>query len=331
MSDWKVSLIATVRNEKASLASWVEALARQTKLPHEVVICDGGSADGTVEELQRLSGRFRELNITVVSKTGANIAAGRNAAIANAQGPIIAVTDAGCVPEPNWLEEVVKPFDRSLDPTAPQLVAGSYRYRGDSTFQRTAAAYLGPAWLHPRFRPSSRSVAFTKSAWAAVGGYPEWLTLAAEDTLFNEAVYNLKDVRIHAAPNAIVHWDMRANLGSFLRMIRRNAFGDAEAGLGRTAFLVTVTRLLALIFVVMIAGMEVALAPNPFQSPVIPVAAAVLIFVSVLWTRKLPAGSSRVAFLLLKLLGGPSYVIGYVHGLAKGKRPPRVVTPSAAR
>ena len=37
------------------------------------------------------------------------------------------------------------------------------------------------------FLPSSRSIAFTKEAWAAVGGYPEWLDYC-EDLLFDLAL-----------------------------------------------------------------------------------------------------------------------------------------------
>jgi len=327
VSDWKVSLIATVRNEQASVASWLEAIAGQTRRPDQIVICDGGSTDGTLDELQRLSRRFLNLNLTVVAKAGANIAVGRNAAIANAAGTIIAVTDVGCRSDPEWLEELVKPFDRTLDESAPQFVAGSYRYRGESPFQKSAAAYLGRAWLSPRFRPSSRSVAFTKSAWASVGGYPEWLTLAAEDTLFNDMIYRRRDVRMHNAPGAIVHWDMRSTLGSFLRMIRRNAFGDAEAGLGRPAFLLTTARLLAGLFVLLVAGVELIFAPPSVTLGIVLLILGVGALAAFVWMRRLPPGASGSSFVLLKLLGGPNYALGYLNGLLRGRKPVRAPAP----
>lgn len=76
--------------------------------------------------------------------------------------------------------------------------------------------------------PSSRCVAFRREAWAAVGGYPEWLTLTAEDTLFN---YNLRaaGLRFHYASDAIVAWEVRPTLKAFLKMIYHYGYGWAEA------------------------------------------------------------------------------------------------------
>ena len=53
------------------------------------------------------------------------------------------------------------------------------------------------------------SVAFRKSAWKDVGGYPEWLE-TAEDTLFD---LNLKKAgkKFVLAKDAVVRWGTREN------------------------------------------------------------------------------------------------------------------------
>ncbi|MFH0939987.1 MAG: glycosyltransferase, partial [Planctomycetota bacterium] len=163
----KISLVATVLNEGRAMRPWLEALRLQTRQPDEIVICDGGSKDGTLAMLEMFAHEHSAPPLRVISKPGANIAAGRNAAIAVATGEIIAITDAGSLPNPDWLAEILKPFDTDH---AAQIVAGSYRFLEDTRFRRAASAYLGKPWKSSNFNPSARSVAFTKATWESVGG-----------------------------------------------------------------------------------------------------------------------------------------------------------------
>ncbi len=314
----KVSLISTVFNERESIADWLERLRKQTRQPDEIVICDAGSTDGTVEELRNFAQAHGSTPLKVIVKPGANIAAGRNAAIAEASGEIIAVTDAGCRLELDWLEMIVRPFDDAK----VRAVAGYYRFAGDTPFQRAAGTYLGRPWENPDFLPSSRSIAFTKEAWKAAGGYPEWLTLAAEDTLFN-ALLQKQGIEFTRAPAAVVHWEMRPHLSSFLKMIRRNAFGDAEAGLGGVGAVKTLIKLLLALAV--LGGLicaAVTLPPFFVATVAAPLLLAMAVLLMFVMTRNLPDGASARDFLLLKIFGGPAYLVGYLSGLFFGKRKP---------
>src|SRR3982074_2130356 len=96
----RTSLIVTVLNEVSTLDTLLQSIERQTLLPDEIVVADGGSTDGTREALQRWTSR---LPLRVVDARGANIARGRNLAIEAATGELIAVTDAGVRLEPDWL------------------------------------------------------------------------------------------------------------------------------------------------------------------------------------------------------------------------------------
>jgi glycosyltransferase involved in cell wall biosynthesis len=313
----KVSLIATVLNERDGVREWLELLRGQCRQPNEIVICDGGSTDGTVEELQRLAANCPPAPLKIISLPGANIAAGRNAAIAQAGGDIIAVSDAGARPDANWLAEIVAPFESA---PATQAVAGSFRFAAATRFERAAAAYLGQPWLSPSFTPSSRSVAFRKAAWARVGGYPEWLTLAAEDTLFNQSL-QAGGVRFVPAPQAIVTWNMRPDPASFLKMIARNAFGDAEAGTGQGAALKTGIKLAVQAASVAILVVFIA----RWNSLPIGLAAGALAVLAALsakaFFRKAPV-ASWPDFFALSLFGGVAYLWGFLKGTLRGRRRP---------
>jgi hypothetical protein len=79
------------------------------------------------------------------------------------------------------------------------------------------------------FLPSSRSVAFLKSAWQQVGGYPEWLDYC-EDLIFD---LNLRKTSgpFTFAPQAIAYFRPRGSLKSFFKQYYLYARGDGKANL----------------------------------------------------------------------------------------------------
>lgn len=81
------------------------------------------------------------------------------------------------------------------------------------------------------FLPSSRSIAFTKSAWKAINGYPEWLDFC-EDLIFD---FNLRDSRgaFVFAPQAVAHFRPRGSLRAFFKQYYLYARGDGKADLWR--------------------------------------------------------------------------------------------------
>ncbi len=225
-----VSVIATVLNEAASIDRLLRSLARQTRLPDEVVVVDGGSTDGTAEALDAFC-RQAPFAMQVLVLPGANISAGRNAAIQAAAGPIIAITDAGVRLEPDWLERLTAPF---AEEPAPDVVSGFFVPEYRSLFERVLGAITLPRLeeIDPeRFYPSSRSVALRREAWARVGGYPEWLDYC-EDLLFDFA---LRDAgyRFAFARDAVVHFRPRTDLESYYRQYYRYARGDGKADFWR--------------------------------------------------------------------------------------------------
>jgi cellulose synthase/poly-beta-1,6-N-acetylglucosamine synthase-like glycosyltransferase len=221
-----VSLVATCLDERGGIDAWWQSVVSQTRAPDEIVVVDGGSSDGTVERLLELS---KEAPARVFRAAGANIAAGRNIAIREASGDLIAVTDVGTVLDRDWLEQLLRPF--SEKPPA-DVSGGFFRPAGTRPFQRVLAAVITPA-LHEihgeDFLPSSRSVALRKHWWKRVGGYPNWLPWC-EDVVFDLDL-RAAGARFAFCPAAVVSWHPPARPTAFWRQYHRYARGDGQAGL----------------------------------------------------------------------------------------------------
>jgi len=231
----RVSVIITVLNEVDTIDRLLHSLLGQTRQPDEVVIVDGGSSDGTMEKLERFS-HAQKPPVTVLCRPGCSISEGRNVAIAAAQGAIVASTDAGVRLAKDWLEQLVAPFEGD-DP--PAVVSGFFISDPGSLFERVLGAVTLPRLQEidaSAFHPSSRSVAFRREAWEAVGGYPEWLDYC-EDLVFDFA---LRDAgyKFAFAPRAVAHFRPRPTLRAYLKQYYRYARGDGKADLWRYRHLV---------------------------------------------------------------------------------------------
>jgi glycosyltransferase involved in cell wall biosynthesis len=236
----KISFICTLFNEQSSAGNLINSLLNQAKPPDQAVFVDAGSTDKTINNLKKTLAIFekkdlqsketkktqkRLFSFKIIKKKG-NRAVGRNIAIENADGEIIVCTDADCQPDKNWIKNITAPFS---DPKV-DIVAGFYKPLCQTTFQRCLACYTclpkSKAQQEP-FLPSSRSLAFKKSCWKAVGGYPEGLDYC-EDLVF---VDKLKKAgfKFAFAPQAIVFWPQRKNIFEAGRQFFNYALGDGQA------------------------------------------------------------------------------------------------------
>lgn len=223
-----ISLIITVLNEKKTIAKLLKSILQQTQLPNEVIITDAGSSDNTINIIKKFKQKHQQLKIKLLLKPGTNRSQGRNFAIKKTTSPIIAVTDAGCTLDQNWLKKITTPFKN------PQisLVGGRYVIKNRTIFQM-AAAQLTTANFQKittkTFLASSRSFAFRKQAWKQIGGYPENLN-TAEDLVFAHRLLQ-KGFKQALALDAIVNWYPPKNPIAILKQFYKYSQGDGQAGL----------------------------------------------------------------------------------------------------
>src|SRR5579872_2890791 len=113
-----VSVVIPVRNEERRLPKCLDALWRQQGAPpFEVLVVDNGSADATKDIASR-----HPIHARVLTELLPGPYAARNTGIRAAEGEVVALTDADCVPGSNWLCEGVTALAAGAD-----LVGGAIR------------------------------------------------------------------------------------------------------------------------------------------------------------------------------------------------------------
>ncbi len=120
-------MIVPAYNEAAVVADCLAGLAEQAvpRAAVEVILVDDGSTDHT-------GSIGKEWGARVISQHRQGPAAARNAGAWAARGELLLFTDADCVPAPDWIAQMSKPF---ADPTVVG-VKGAYRSRQRSLVAR---------------------------------------------------------------------------------------------------------------------------------------------------------------------------------------------------
>ena len=100
----KISVVVTVYNEEKSIEYLLDSLNNQTMLPDEVIIVDASSKDSTVKTIEEWGEKHRSFPISVIVRKWINRSKARNIGIRKAKNEIIAMTDAGCRADKQWLK-----------------------------------------------------------------------------------------------------------------------------------------------------------------------------------------------------------------------------------
>jgi len=214
-----------VRDEADNIAALLDSMLAQSRPADEIVVNDCGSRDRTAAIVEQYIAAGHPIRLV---RGGHNIPSGRNNAIRHARGALIACTDAGLTLDRRWLEAIIAPLERG----AADVVGGFFRPAPRSLFELALAAtnYRDADEVDPAtFLPFGQSVAFRKSAWARVGGYPEWAS-HCEDILFDLALRR-RGARFAFVSNALVYFRPRSSFAAFARQYFLYARGDGVAHL----------------------------------------------------------------------------------------------------
>lgn len=247
MARANASLVCTVLNEEKTIEKFIDSVLKQSVLPSEVIIVDGGSTDSTLSVISNK--KIPKIKIKLFIKKG-NRSVGRNDGIKKSSNELILLTDSGCILDKDWVKNITKPFnDKNTN-----VVAGYYKGESKSIFQKCLTPYvlvMPDKVNHEDFLPATRSMAIKKSIWKKIGGFDEKLS-HNEDYAFANRLKKSR-VKIVFVKDAIVNWIPRKNIIQAFFMFFRFAFGDAEAGILRIKVVFQYLRYLLLFYFIFLA------------------------------------------------------------------------------
>lgn len=101
----KLSVIIPCLNEASTIIKVLDALKDQTfpSEDFEIILADGGSNDGTQEEITKFQASHPLMTIRLIDNPQKIIPAALNSAIKASEGEIILRLDAHAIPDPNYL------------------------------------------------------------------------------------------------------------------------------------------------------------------------------------------------------------------------------------
>jgi glycosyltransferase involved in cell wall biosynthesis len=193
----RVSVVIPARNAEAMIGRTVAAACGQELAAEfEVVVVDDGSTDATAE-IARAAGARVVSNGSAVGPADA-----RNAGVVAASAPLIAFTDADCVPAPGWLRAGVAALERAdlvqgrVEPE-PGVPVGPFDHvitvREETGLYETANLFVRREWFE------------------RIGGFKPFIDPAdghfGEDLVFGWAVRRAGG-RSAFAPDALVHHEV---------------------------------------------------------------------------------------------------------------------------
>jgi cellulose synthase/poly-beta-1,6-N-acetylglucosamine synthase-like glycosyltransferase len=224
-----VSIIIPIYNERKNIENCLKAIKTQTYPEIEIIVVDNGSIDNSVEIVGDNADK-------VVYEKRRGITFAKNTGIKAAKGEFIATTDADCIPDKRWIEELIKCFNDSLivsvggqnsmSPDAPifeRCVDLVLRFLSNVAGSRYIS---NMEYIKSTFHNPGCNVMYRKSVLDELGGFNERL-LTVEDEELDFRI-RLKGYKILFTPFATVYHKRRSNWKDFTKQVYRYAIGRMQ-------------------------------------------------------------------------------------------------------
>jgi GT2 family glycosyltransferase len=219
--------VVIISKDEASLDDTLTAVTAQAQALEEsaeVVVVD--ASDGRLDHIRQLHReQVRWVQFDRPAGVAVSIPHQRNAGVRAAKGEIIVFTDAGCRPEPEWLEQLVRPVLHD-----EHIATGMTLSPPGSTGESVADRMMVQGTLANRYikQCSTINLAFRREVFDKVGGFDEGFAYGS-DIDFSWRVTDT-GYRIRGVPDAVARHDA----GTLRRQMRRSyMYGKARVRLYR--------------------------------------------------------------------------------------------------
>jgi GT2 family glycosyltransferase len=222
----QATVVLPVLNARSQIEGLLQRL-RQQEYPRdawELVVVDNGSTDGTWEVLREI----RDPWIRVVQETKRGPSAARNCGVRHARAHIVVFIDSDCVPQRNWLSQMVSVFgDRSIWAAGGIVVSAPPESLTEAFTAKQKLLNQEDFFKPMRYKPPfllTANFAARRAVFGRVGGFDESL-LVGEDADFCWRLLQAGG-RLHLTPEAIVEHRHRSSPLRFARQMFNYGVGS---------------------------------------------------------------------------------------------------------
>jgi len=208
-----ISVIVPAHNEEGVIGKCLEGLKQQDfRGKMEIIVVDNGSSDRTVQEAKKFKG------VRVVLQKNRGPAAARNLGVEKSRGDIILFTDADCVPERDWVRQMVAPF------SCREIVGVQGAYK---TWQKELMARFSQIEIEDRYERMKRfenldfigtySAGYRKEVFRGKGFDESFPLASGEDSEFSLRIAKSGQKMVFN-PDAVVYHQHPSSLGEYLKV-----------------------------------------------------------------------------------------------------------------
>jgi cellulose synthase/poly-beta-1,6-N-acetylglucosamine synthase-like glycosyltransferase len=220
-----VSVIVPVRDGESLIGQCLDSILATDYPParREILVVDNASSDGTPSLI-------RSRPVTYLREERRGVSNARNRGIAASTGEILAFVDADCLVEPQWLTELVRPFE---DPDVGS-VAGDLQHVPPTTAAERQAARLLGNWQRFAFTsdpayPITANAAYRRDVIERIGPFDPHMT-RAQDVELGLRFQERSDLRLAYAERATARHRNRSTQRGFFRQQLGWAYGAGLVG-----------------------------------------------------------------------------------------------------
>jgi cellulose synthase/poly-beta-1,6-N-acetylglucosamine synthase-like glycosyltransferase len=218
-------VIVPVRDGESLIGQCLDSILATDYPParREILVVDNASSDGTPSLIQSRP-------VTYLREKRRGVSNARNRGIAESSGEILAFVDADCLVEPQWLTELVRPFE---DPEVGS-VAGDLQHVPPATAAERQAARLLGNWQRFAFTsdpayPITANAAYRRDVIERIGPFDPHMT-RAQDVELGLRFQERSDLRLAYAERATARHRNRSTQRGFFRQQLGWAYGAGLVG-----------------------------------------------------------------------------------------------------
>jgi GT2 family glycosyltransferase len=223
----RVSVVVVCWNAERSLAKCLRHLLAQEYSDYEVIVVDDGSTDDSLQVARR---SLDSGTVAIVASTiNRGCAHARNLGLRHADGDIVAFIDADGFAAPDWLANLVVPFERDpsigavastvffdSNPRVLNGAGGSVNRRGEGIDLNFGDAYEHATLREEVLYPMGCGMALRRSTAARVGEFDDRILNYYDDVDYGIRVWRA-GYRVVLAPRAWIDHGFQQSFGNSLR------------------------------------------------------------------------------------------------------------------